>query len=89
LIAEPEERDLLWIKASKSRARDAAIVLRDDEGRVLNGRGARGADEASRLQEVGSPWTGRTLDVVAGWNKPVKSGPEQTAERLRKSEGGT
>jgi hypothetical protein len=56
---------------------------------VSNGRGARVADEAGRLQEAGSPWTGRTLDVVAGWNKPVESGPEQTAERLRKSEGGT
>jgi hypothetical protein len=61
----------------------------DGEGRVSNGRGARAADEAGRLQEAGSPWTGRTLDVVAGWNKPVEPGPEQTAERLRKSEGGT
>jgi hypothetical protein len=58
LIAEPEERDLLWIKASKPRARGAAIVFRDDEGRVRNGRGARVADEAGRLQEAGSPWTG-------------------------------
>jgi hypothetical protein len=66
LIAEPEERDFLRIKASKPRARGAAIVLRDDECRGPNGRGARVADEAGRLQEAGSPWTGRTLDVVAG-----------------------
>jgi hypothetical protein len=31
----------------------------------------------------------KTLDVVAGWNKPAKLEAEKAVERLRKPEGGT
>ncbi len=30
----------------------------------------------------------RTLDVVAGWNKPAEPKAEKAVERLRKPEGG-
>jgi len=51
--------------------------------------GARASDELERLRCGRTPWTGSTLDVAAGCNKPAELAEEKAVERLRKPEDGT
>jgi hypothetical protein len=54
----------------------------------FNGKGAGSPDKGALLCWGRSPEQ-KTLDVVAGWNKPAKPSAEETVGRLRKPEGGT